>query len=218
MEYVFHRLNALAQSGVCLALDKLLNANLRELLNEKTSRAGTRSKAEKARFAAAYNKQPPSPIVVCIGSDLAIGDSLGPLVGSMLRYKTQGLGAYIYGTLGSPVTAKEIRYVKTFLKETHPHRAVIAVDAAVGKEEDVGLIKVTNTPLAPGSGANKQLGKFGDATVLGVVAQKTPDNFALFNSTRLRLVYEMAERISEGIASLLHDYSARVYHTTRTHV
>ena len=64
MEYVFHRLNALAQSGVCLALDKLLNANLRELLNEKTSRAGTRSKAEKARFAAAYNKQPPAPIVV----------------------------------------------------------------------------------------------------------------------------------------------------------
>jgi hypothetical protein len=56
MEYVFHRLNALAQSGVCLALDKLLNANLRELLNEKTSRAGTRSKAEKARFAAKDKK------------------------------------------------------------------------------------------------------------------------------------------------------------------
>lgn len=197
MEYAFHTYNSCAENGVTCALNQLLFT--------KTAGAG-------------MNLTENLPIVVCVGSDLVIGDSLGPLIGSMLTFKTQGLGAYIYGTLNSPVTAKEIRYVKTFLKETHPHRPVIAVDAAVGKEEDVGLIKVTNTPLAPGSGANKQLGKFGDATVLGVVAQKTPDNFALFNSTRLRLVYEMAERISEGIASLLHDYSARVYHTTRTHV
>ena len=203
MEYVFHRLNALAQSGVCLALDKLLNANLRELLNEKTSRAGTRSKAEKARFAAAYNKQPPSPIVVCIGSDLAIGDSLGPLVGSMLRYKTQGLGAYIYGTLGSPVTAKEIKYARTFLKQTHPYSQVIAIDAAVGEEGDIGMIKLTDKPLSPGAGAGKKLGTLGDISIMAIVAEKSLVSTSLFNGTRLNLVYSMAEIIAEGVSTLL---------------
>lgn len=203
MEYVFHRLNALAQSGVCLALDKLLNANLRELLNEKTSKAGTRSKAEKARFAAAYNKQPPSPIVVCIGSDLAIGDSLGPLVGSMLRYKTQGLGAYIYGTLGSPVTAKEIKYARTFLKQTHPYSQVIAIDAAVGEEGDIGMIKLTDKPLSPGAGAGKKLGTLGDISIMAIVAEKSLVSTSLFNGTRLNLVYSMAEIIAEGVSTLL---------------
>jgi putative sporulation protein YyaC len=203
MEYVFHRLNALAQSGVCLALDKLLNANLRELLNEKTSRAGTRSKAEKARFAAAYNKQPPAPIVVCIGSDLAIGDSLGPLVGSMLRYKTQGLGAYIYGTLGSPVTAKEIKYARTFLKQTHPYSQVIAIDAAVGEEGDIGMIKLTDKPLSPGAGAGKKLGTLGDISIMAIVAEKSLVSTSLFNGTRLNLVYSMAEIIAEGVSTLL---------------
>ena len=203
MEYVFHRLNALAQSGVCLALDKLLNANLRELLDEKTSRAGTRSKAEKARFAAAYNKQPPAPIVVCIGGDLAIGDSLGPLVGSMLRYKTQGLGAYIYGTLGSPVTAKEIKYARTFLKQTHPYSQVIAIDAAVGEEGDIGMIKLTDKPLSPGAGAGKKLGTLGDISIMAIVAEKSLVSTSLFNGTRLNLVYSMAEIIAEGVSTLL---------------
>lgn len=95
------------------------------------------------------------PVIVCVGSDLAIGDSLGPIVGSMLRYKTQGLDCFIYGTLKAPVTAKEIRYLRSFLKETHRGRKIIAVDAAVGSEGDIGLIKILDSPLRPGAGANK---------------------------------------------------------------
>lgn len=209
MEYVFHRLNALAESGVCLALDKLLQANLRTLLNDKTGVAGTRSKAEKARFAEGYSGKPPMPIVVCIGSDLAIGDSLGPLVGSMLKYKTQGLGAYIYGTLGSPVTAKEIKYARTFLRQTHPHSQIIAIDAAVGEEGDIGMIKLCDKPLSPGAGAGKKLGDLGDISIMAIVAEKSLVSASLFNGTRLNLVYSMAEIIAEGVSTLLWQRGAR---------
>ena len=190
MEYAFHTYNSQAENGVTTALH--------QLLSQKTKGAGAPSKGN-------------LPIVVCVGSDLVIGDSVGPLTGTMLTFKLQGLGAYVYGTLQSPITAKEIKYLKEFLHRTHPNRPIIAVDAAVGKCADVGLIKVTPQPLSPGSGANKNLGSFGDATVLGVVAEKSMGNYALFNSTRLRLVHEMAHRISEGIATLLHEYSSREY-------
>ena len=197
MEYAFHTYNAHADSGV--------TTSLHQLLLRKTAGAGT-------------DLSKNLPVVVCVGSDLVIGDSLGPLTGSMLAFQTQGLGAYVYGTLRAPITAKEIRYLKDFLRRTHPNAPIIAVDAAVGTPDDVGLIKVTNRPLAPGSGANKQLGCFGDATVLGVVAEKSVGNHALFNNTRLRLVHEMASRISEGIATLLHDYSSRAYHRKEKYV
>ena len=143
------------------------------------------------------------PVVVCIGSDLAIGDSLGPIVGSMLKFKTQGVGIFIYGTLSAPVTAKEIKYMRTFLKETHRGCPVIAIDAAVGEAGDIGLIKINDTPLLPGAGANKQLGAIGDMSIMGIVAEKSIANYGLLNTTRLNLVYSMAEIISDGLSALL---------------
>ena len=191
MEYAFHTFNARAEDGVATSLN--------HLLSQKRVGAGT-------------DLPQKMPVIVCVGSDLVIGDSLGPLTGTMLTYKTQGLGAYVYGTLQSPVTAKEVRYLKEFLRRTHPNCPIIAIDAAVGKSADIGLIKVLAQPLAPGSGANKNLGKFGDATIMGVVAEKSMGNYALFNGTRLRLIYEMANQISDGVATLLYDYASRAYH------
>ena len=151
-----------------------------------------------------YDGKP--PIIVCVGSDLAIGDSLGPIVGSMLKYKTQALRYFLYGTLAAPVTAKEIKYTRLFLKKTHPNSPIIAVDAAVGEKGDIGLIRVTNTPLFPGAGANKQLGELGDVSILGIVAEKSVTNYGILNTTRLNLVYTMSEIISESLSSLLWNY------------
>lgn len=144
-----------------------------------------------------------TPVIVCVGSDLAIGDSLGPVCGSMLQYKTRGLPVFIYGTLASPVTAKEIPYLRDFLKDTHAGKKILAVDAAVGGAGDVGLIKINNGALLPGAGANKKLGAIGNISVMGIVAEKSVNNFGLLNSTRFHLVYTMAEIISEGVAAVL---------------
>ena len=190
MEFAFHVYNKMAADGVAMATDKLLKSHY----NKKMKGAGMRSP---------QNITEKLPVVVCIGSDLAIGDSLGPIVGSMLKFKTQGLGVFLYGTLSSPVTAKEIKYVRTFLKETHRGHPVIAVDAAIGDAGDIGLIKINDTPLLPGAGANKQLGEIGDMTVMGIVAEKSLANYGLLNTTRLNLVYSMAELISDGLSALL---------------
>ena len=214
MEYTFHLYNKLAADGIAMATDKLLRLHAQGK-NSKRKGAGMRSPLfttpknttkhtplNHADTSLDDTPQPP-PIIVCVGSDLAIGDCLGPITGSMLKFKTQGLNAFIYGTLASPVTAKEIKYLRTFLKETHRGHPVIAVDAAVGDAGDIGLIKVHDTPLFPGAGANKQLGSIGDITIMGIVAEKSIANYGLLNTTRLNLVYTMAEIISNGLSSLL---------------
>ncbi len=175
MEYSFHIFNKLARDGITLSIDKFLQ--------NKTF--------------------PAPPVVVCVGSDLAVGDSLGPIVGSMLQYKTPDLPFFLYGTLSSPVTAKEMKYMQHFLRKTHPHSPVLAVDAAVGEEGDIGLIRALDTPLFPGAGANKKLGALGDFSILGIVAEKSVANYGILNTTRLNLVYTMAEIISDGLSTLL---------------
>ena len=181
-----------------MALDKLLTAVVSQK-NSNTQGVCTRS----TEFL-------PPPVIVCIGSDLAIGDSLGPITGSMLKYKTQGTNAFLYGTLASPVTAKEIRYIRTFLKETHKDSPIIAIDAAVGDKGDIGLIRLIDRPLLPGAGANKKLGAIGDISILGIVAEKSITNYGLLNTTRLNLVYSMSEIISDALSSLLWNREERL--------
>ena len=200
MEYSFHIYNKLAKDGLLMATDKLFGETL-DKQNNKMKGAGTSSRVISTLQKAERKRKP--PIVVCVGSDLAIGDSLGPITGSMLLYKTQGLGAFIYGTLAAPVTAREIKYMQTFLKETHADSPVLAVDAAVGEKGDIGIIRITDSPLLPGAGANKKLGALGDLSMIGIVAEKSFNNYGLLNTTRLNLVYTMAEIISDAVAALL---------------
>ena len=173
MQYSFNLYNSLAPTGALMALNALL----------------------------AGEKEP--PVVLCIGSDLVIGDALGPITGTLIKSKTEGIPCYIYGCLASPVTAKEVKYVNAFLRRTHPGRKVIAIDAAVGEAGDIGLIKISDAALRPGSGANKKLGKVGDISVLGVIAEKSLFNYAVLNSTRLNVIYTMSQIIAEAVPGLL---------------
>ncbi|MBP3434275.1 MAG: spore protease YyaC [Clostridia bacterium] len=206
MEYAFHVYNKLAADGAAMAADKLLKNDLERKLTPRAFREKTNveDRARSAEFCKNFdgNFQKP-PVVVCIGSDLAIGDSLGPITGSMLKYKTQGTKVFIYGTLAAPITAKEIKYMRTFLKETHAGSQVIAIDAAIGAEGDIGLVKLTDSPLSPGAGANKKLGTLGDISIMGIVAERSVANYGLLNTTRLNLVYTMSELISDALASVL---------------
>ena len=211
MEYSFHIYNKLAADGVTMSTDKLLYSVTQEkqAQKDKTEGAGTRSNAKSEIFSQTVKSKTAPPVVVCVGSDLAIGDSLGPITGSMLKYKTQGVDCFLYGTLAAPVTAKEIKYLRSFLKKTHPDSPVLAIDAAVGEKGDVGVIRVTDSPLFPGAGANKQLGCLGDVSILGIVAEKSISNYGILNTTRLNLVYTMSEIISEGVAALLWDRQSK---------
>ena len=153
------------------------------------------------------NKKEKTPIIVCVGSDLVLGDSLGPLVGTMLI--KQNVKSYIYGTLNSPITAKEILSAKMHLKLLHPNSFVIAIDAAVGKADDIGLIKISDRGLKPGLGVNKNLGVLGDCSIIGIVAEKSMQNYNLFNLTRLNLIYMMAEKITLGIKKFLLEFEEK---------
>ena len=173
MEFAFHIFNSMASIGMTMALRRLVG------------------------------ETEVPPVVLCIGSDLAIGDSLGPIVGTLLARDTQNTRAYIYGTLRSPVTAKEIKYIEEFLRKTHPNSKIIAIDAAVGEESEIGLIKVSDVPLRPGSGANKRLGKIGDVSILGIIAKKTAFSYSQLNLTRLNTVYTMADSIAKAVGAYL---------------
>ncbi|MBO5713636.1 MAG: DUF1256 domain-containing protein, partial [Clostridia bacterium] len=115
-----------------------------------------------------------------------------------LQQKLQGK-AYVYGTLTSPVTAKEAGVVAKTVKLLHPTSKILAIDAGVGDKNDVGLIKLRDYGLKPGLGVNKTLPIIGDASIIGIVSEKQNALENLFSSTRLGLIYKMSTTIANGI-------------------
>ena len=139
-----------------------------------------------------------TPAIICIGSDAVMGDSLSPLIGSLLK-EFYRLPAYIYGELAYPVTAKDLAFVTEGVKKLHPHSPVIAIDACVGEANEIGLVKLKKGGLYPGKGVGKNLSAVGDIALMGVVSPRGEHAFRMLELTRLRFIYRMAEKIARAL-------------------
>lgn len=138
-------------------------------------------------------------IFLCIGTDRVIADSLGPLVGSML--KERKIPFRIFGTLEAPVHALNIEKAISDIQSHFSNACIIAVDASVGDKQEVGKVYLEKGPIFPGRAMNKLLPQVGDYQIKGVVTYS--DVFTrpkYLNHTRLFKVITMAEQIAGMIA------------------
>lgn len=101
--------------------------------------------------------------VVGIGTPKILGDSIGPLVGSLLE--SMDLPIKVLGTVSNPVHALNIQEQIDSLKNKY---TVIVIDAAIGKK--VGEISCEKGGIYPGAGTKKDLGYYGDYSILVTTA------------------------------------------------
>jgi putative sporulation protein YyaC len=135
---------------------------------------------------------------VCIGTDRSTGDSLGPLVGTLLEEKDPA-PFYVYGTLDQPIHAVNLedRLKEIIVKHRDPY--LIGIDACLGRIKNVGVIQLGHGPVKPGAGVNKELPSVGDIHITGIVNVSGFMEFFVLQNTRLNLVMKMAKTIANGI-------------------
>ncbi|MHC1749057.1 MAG: spore protease YyaC [Cellulosilyticaceae bacterium] len=144
-------------------------------------------------------------VIVCIGTDRATGDSLGPLIGYKLG-KLNYESVSVYGTLDEPVHAKNLSEMIAHIEVTHPNALVIAIDACLGAMQNVGCISIGEGSIRPGAGVKKDLPSIGHLYITGIVNFNSLMNMAILQNTRLSLVMKMADTISSGIRYSLWQY------------
>lgn len=137
-------------------------------------------------------------LFICIGSDRHILDCFGPLTGSMIEKNTPA--CLVLGTLDKPLHAGNLKRELAVIERDFPDRIKIAVDAATGKEEDAGILKVKEGPLLPGKALSKRLPPVGDYSITGILRSRF-DKRAKYslNAGSLKNVYHMASIISEAV-------------------
>lgn len=136
-------------------------------------------------------------VIICIGTDRSIGDSLGPLVGTML--KNSDLKLPVYGTLSKPIHALNIYESLETIRDKHPKSNFLAIDACLGAKNNIGNIHVKEGPILPGKGVGKKLPEIGNYSIVGIVDQIDEHNKFSFNNIRLNFIVELAEIISLSI-------------------
>lgn len=142
-------------------------------------------------------KQGITPVLLCIGSDRATGDCLGPLVGHKLHAANCPLA--VYGTLRTPIHAGNLPETIHEIHETFPNAHIIALDASLGIDKHVGFVTMGKGNLYPGIGVNKVLPQVGDTFITGIVNSLGGNSHLTLQTTHLSMVMELADFIANGI-------------------
>lgn len=132
----------------------------------------------------------------CIGTDRVSGDSLAPLIGTMLERKGYN---NVIGTLEYPAHANNLG---ERINEVPTGVTVLAIDAALGKKENIGKFNFNKGELYAGKALGKDLPPIGDFNILGIVnvnSDRMYTNHQVLSSTRLHTVVSMAETVVRAI-------------------
>jgi putative sporulation protein YyaC len=133
-----------------------------------------------------------SLVFVCIGTDRSTGDSLGPLVGTLL---TEAGFESVIGTLENPCDSSNIA---ERLLEIPQDKCVLAIDACLGHPSSVGQFQVSSGPLVPGQSVGKGLPPVGDYGLAAIVGIDGPKPYTVLQTTSLHRVMTMARLIASA--------------------
>ena len=137
-------------------------------------------------------------VYMCIGTEKVFSDSLGPRVGTLLN-ENMLFPAFVYGLCEQNITAENLLYSYNFIKAMHPQSKIVVIDAAVGSTDQIGRIQISDGGILPGAATNKNLPAVGDIGIVGIVADRGMSDFYSLNSSKDRLVGEIAQFIADAI-------------------
>ncbi len=137
-------------------------------------------------------------VIICIGTDRSTGDSLGPIVGSILE-QAPLRHFHVYGKLEHPVHAVNLQERLDEIKQRHPRSYILAIDACLGRSTTIGTVSLSEGPVQPGAAVQKKLPAVGDIHIAGIVNVGGMMEYVVLQNTRLYTVIQMAELIAAAI-------------------
>lgn len=146
-------------------------------------------------------------IFLCIGTDRVIGDSFGPLVGYKLKHLFRDEeNIKVIGSLDNIICMHNITKIVRNINSTYPEAFLIAIDAALSNNKNIGKIVVSKGSIKVASSFTTKNIYVGDVSIKGIVSRNLKNskcNFRLLQNTPLNLVMNMADSVAQGICDVI---------------
>lgn len=140
-----------------------------------------------------------TPVILCIGSDKIAGDSVGPIVGDILKNRLNAR-CFVYGATGKSVNGRNVQDFLKLIKCAHPESPVIAVDACLSKEAEKPFVAVVSGGVNPKRAITGIENRAGDVGVLGAVEKPSDDPL----KTLMAVSWDKVQKTSVKIAIALY--------------
>lgn len=156
-------------------------------------------------------------LFICIGNSKIIGDSLGPLVGSIiLKNKNQiekNTKIEVLGTITSPLVYSKIETAIEQINKNE-YSKIIIIDSALGNKNNIGEVSINTSNINVGKSINKGRLITGDIIIKGIVAQNyhnVEKNKEALNKVTLEEIESISKKVLKIIYSIIPKKSIKTF-------
>lgn len=155
-------------------------------------------------------------LFVCIGNGKIIGDSLGPLIGTVLeknkRLIQNNVKIDVIGTFENPILYYN---VEEFIKniDSQDYSEIVIIDSALGSKENIGKVMITPAEILIGVGVNRGRMVKGDIILKGVVGinyNNISRNLIELESVEAKQIENIASKMLDIIYSIIFRKTERI--------
>lgn len=150
-----------------------------------------------------YRNQKFSDVVVlCIGTNKIIGDSIGPVVGQKLKEENINETVCIYGDMKETINFKNAKEVLEKIFKTYEKPFIITIDSALGTERMVSEIVVNKGIVRLGKSLGRSICYPSHITIKGVVGENKntyEENIKILKEVKPELIWNLSSIMAEGI-------------------
>lgn len=150
-----------------------------------------------------YRNQKFSDVVIlCIGTNKLIGDSIGPIVGQKLKEEKMKEKISVYGDLKQSINFKNAKTVLEKIFKSYQKPFIITIDSALGTERMVSKIVVNKGIIRIGKSLGRSICYPSHITIKGVVGENKntyDDNIKILNEVEPELIWNLSNIMVEGI-------------------
>ncbi|MBE5806200.1 MAG: DUF1256 domain-containing protein [Clostridiales bacterium] len=145
--------------------------------------------------------------ILCIGTISIKGDSFGPKVGSMLKSKIGYKdNIKILGDYETNISYHELKKVSKEFERNIVDKYIIAIDATLSEEYNIGKIFVSNKGIKYGEALKKNNTYIGDISIKGIVGKNKNNRIKNYNELKNSsdiVIEKLVKIVSNGIAEVV---------------
>lgn len=144
-------------------------------------------------------------VILCIGTNTIIGDSVGPIVGSNLEHMEND-NLKIYGNMKKTLNFSNAKNIINDIYRNYEKPYIITIDAALSSRKRVGEIILNKGYIKIGKALEKSICFYSNINIKCIVGrnmERVAENILELKRANQNEIYKMSKIVSSGIENVL---------------
>lgn len=140
-------------------------------------------------------------IILCIGTNKIIGDSIGPMVGQVLYKELKYDKIIVLGNMIETINFKNAKQLIESIFKEYTKPFIITIDSALGKEDMVNQIVINKGIVKIGKSLGRSICYYSNINIKGVVGVDKKDKYENIKTLQ-NVDLELITKLSTTIANI----------------